>query len=128
MKPNRGLCYGICPAQVEGISSDGRPFYFRSRNRCWTIDLGEQGWPANICGWPDGVYPTQTRIAFGEGEVIDPDEVDALIDEHVGVGWRQATPEESLYDQQCIRCGHVFRSDGSNICTECLVNKILRKG
>jgi len=114
--------YGLCPAQLDGFTSDGRPFYFRSRHGAWTLHAGECGWVANICGWPQ--YGPEQIVARGSVDVEDPDEIDALITEHVGAGWRHATWQEQLFDQECLDCHTVYQSDGSNICTPCLSKRI----
>lgn len=111
--------YGMCPAQVDGIASDGRPFYFRARSGRSTLHVGGQGWVPNICGWPD--YSERTLAQSWDSEYTDPDFIDGLIDDVVGEGWRHATYEERLYDQVCKKCGITYRSDGGNVCIDCLV-------
>ena len=111
--------YGICPAQLDGFTAEGRPFYFRSRHEQWTLELGQVGWVANICGWPH----RGDLVAHGDVEMTDPDEIDAILSEALGP-WRPATWEERLFDRLC-RCGNTFRSDGSTICSDCL-RKALR--
>ncbi|MCG7607057.1 hypothetical protein [Mycobacterium sp. CnD-18-1] len=112
--------YGLCPAQVDGFTADGRPFYYRCRHSRWTIAIGEQGWGANCLSWP-GSY--RDRIKFsGKGDYESKDEVDALLDEHLGKGWRQATWEECRFVKTC-KCGKEFKTGGSTSCGECMVKK-----
>ncbi|QQM15244.1 hypothetical protein SEA_POUND_85 [Mycobacterium phage Pound] len=112
--------YGICPSQVDGFTADGRPFYFRCRHDRWTIAIGEVGWGANCLSWPESF---RERIEFsGKGDYVSKVEVDTLLTEHLGEGWRQATWEECLFTRTC-RCGKDFEASGSSICTECMVKK-----
>ncbi len=112
--------YGICPAQLDGITEDGRPFYFRSRGS-WSLRVGKPGWIPNVCAWPTfGIV-----IGYGDYEIEDPDTIDELVEEYLGP-WRHVTWEETLFDQECLHCKTVFRSDASNICMDCLVKKVLR--
>lgn len=113
--------YGLCPAQVDGFTADGRPFYYRCRHEHWTVEVGELGWRANICSWPRGATGTyrDQLVAEGDGDVTAKDEVDALLDRVLGEGWRHAEWQECLYTETC-RCGREFQSDGGNVCGPCL--------
>lgn len=33
--------YGMCPNQIDGVTSDGRAFYFRGRHGAWSLGFGE---------------------------------------------------------------------------------------
>lgn len=112
--------YGLCPTQLDGFTADGRPFYFRSRNGRWTLKVGQVGWVANICGWPeDG-----EMAASGDGDIGDPDEVDALVEKTFGPGWRRATWEERQFGETCPDCKRTYRTEGGGICTSCLAKKL----
>lgn len=111
--------YGYCPAQLDGFTADGRPFYFRSRG-AWSLRVGEVGWVANICGWPG----QGTTVAYGDYELEDPDRIDEVIEKYLGAGWRVAEYFEQMFPQKCSRCDKTFRSDGSNICTNCLAKAL----
>lgn len=115
--------YGICPAQVSGITSDGRPFYYRCRHSYWTLQVGEPGWHANSIAWPVD-WPHPKPIASGPGDIERGEEVDALLDQYLGPGWRVATWEEIQYDETC-KCGRVFRTTGSTICSPCFQELLL---
>lgn len=73
---------GACPTQAEGVTADGRPYYFRARHGRWTLDVGEVGWP-EYCEWPGDVWD-QKRIADGD----DPSQ-----------GWMEDTDVLSILDQ-----------------------------
>lgn len=85
--------YGWNLAQVFGITPDGRPFYFRSRHGYTTIHVGEAGWPsyADEPSWPNDGTLIAEQSVDGEIGIIEPDEVDAFIDQHLGAGWRHAS-------------------------------------
>ena len=108
--------YGLCPTQLDGYTEDGRPFYFRSRHGEWRLEVGPLGAPANICAW--GSY--KHLVAHGDRDVNDPDEVDAIVTEAFGEGWRQATREEQMFNTKCHKCGKTYRTLGGNICSDCL--------
>ena len=77
---------GACPAQAEGITDEGRPFYFRARHGEWTLDVGEVGWP-RYTDWPEGSWGT-TEVASGDDPSngwMGEDEVVALLDAHLPV-------------------------------------------
>ena len=45
-------CGGHCPTQALGMTSEGRPFYFRARGGGWALRVGEPGWPLEYVDWP----------------------------------------------------------------------------
>jgi hypothetical protein len=110
--------YGSCPAQLEGITNDGRPFYFRSRHGAWTLHVGECGWVPNILGWPE--YGNDQIATHGIGDMEDPDAIDELVTQHLGSGRRPATYEEKRFQTRCTQCNDLINSYGETLCTKCL--------
>lgn len=114
--------YGVCPAQVDGVTRDGAPFYFRCRHARWTLALGEPGWHRNCLAWPCSY--TERIWADGEGNVESKSEVDGLLDDLLGEGWSQSSWEDLLFTDECGTCGEDFQTDGSTVCSECLVKML----
>ena len=78
---------GACPTQAEGLTADGRPYYFRARHGDWTLEVGEVGWPVDYGKWPhDRQNWRQHEVASGDdpsnGWMEDSD-VLAILDEHL---------------------------------------------
>lgn len=121
-KPRASLRYGVCPAQLQGVRlSDNAPFYFRSRGDSWTLRVGPPGEAPNFLFW--GREESQ-MVAFGEVEVVDADDIDMLVGEHLGT-WRHVdSTDQTSRATDCSECDKQFVSDGQTVCTDCLV-KIL---
>lgn len=78
--------YGVCPTQLEGRATDGRPFYFRARHKTWVLRVGAAGDPDDYINWAGH----DEVIAEGDdpsGGCMDPVEVDRLVTAHLGEGW-----------------------------------------
>ena len=80
---------GAAPTQAEGVTHDGRPFYFRARHGWWTLDVGLPREPVEVCYGLDRTVASGDDPTFG---AMDVESVNRILDKFIYLVLLTATP------------------------------------